>query len=137
MTIRLPSRNRRGMLRLAYPGGLRATLAHGTSRHDLVDLSQEGARIALHDNSVPYEVGTRCDVVLYLVSRAVLLARAEVTRVSPRDVAFRFRDVHFPFTIMLEEHCAVLSGRDEAGGDWPGRVRDGPGVDAPFFFADP
>jgi hypothetical protein len=106
------------MLRLAYPGGFRATLAQGTSRHDLVDLSQEGARIAVRD-TLPYEVGTRCDVVLYLVSRAVLVAQAEVARVSPRDVAFRFRDVHFPFSVMLEEHCAVLTGRDEAGGDWP------------------
>ncbi len=106
------------MLRLAYPGGLRATLTDGTARHDLVDLSQEGARIALRDSSTPYQVGTRCDVVLYLVSRAVLVAQVEVARVSPGDVAFRFRDVHFPFTIMLEEHCAVLTGQDEAGGDW-------------------
>jgi hypothetical protein len=103
------------MLRLAYPGGLRATLAQGTSRHDLVDLSQEGARIALRDTLPPYEVGTRCDVVLHLVSRVVLVAQAEVARVSPCDVAFRFRDVHFPFSVMLEEHCAVLTGRDDAG----------------------
>lgn len=124
------------MLRLAYPGGLRATLAHGTARYELVDLSQEGARIALRDNSAPYRVGTRCDAVLYLVSRAVLVAQAEVARVSPCDVAFRFRGVHFPFSVMLEEHCAVLTGRDEVGGDWPAPVQDGPQVDAPFFFAD-
>jgi hypothetical protein len=124
MTIRLPSRNRRGMLRLAYPGRLRAILAHGTTRHDLVDLSQEGARIAVRDDSAPYQVGTLCDVVLYLVSRAVLAAQVEVARVSPGDVAFRFRDVHFPFTLMLEEHCAVLTGQDQAGRDWPAVTPD-------------
>ena len=125
------------MLRLAYPGGLRATLAEGTARHDLVDLSQEGARIALRDALPPYEVGTCCDVVIYLVSRAVLVAQAEVARVSPCDVAFRFRAVHFPFSVMLEEHCAVLTRRDEARGDWRAPVQDEPRVDAPFFFADP
>jgi hypothetical protein len=121
------------MLRLAYPGELRATLAQGTSRHDLVDLSQEGARVALRDTLPPYEVGARCDVVIYLVSRAVLVAQAEVARVSSCDVAFRFRDVHFPFSVMLEEHSAVLTRRDKAGGDWRAPVQDGPRVDAPFF----
>ena len=113
MTIRLPRRNRRGMLRLAYPGGCRGTLIHGQVRYDLVDLSQEGARVAAANGS-GYREGSQCELVLCLVSRAVLATTAEVVRVTPAEVAFRFRDLHFPFTLMLEEHCAVLEERGAA-----------------------
>jgi hypothetical protein len=113
MTIRVPRRNRRGMLRLAYPGGCRGMLIHDQARYDLVDLSQEGARIAVADGN-GYREGGCCEVVLCLVSQAVLATTAEVVRVTPAEVAFRFRDLHFPFTLMLEEHCAVLEERGAA-----------------------
>lgn len=112
MTIRVPSRNRRGMLRLAYPGELRATLVHGQARYDLMDLSQEGARIVVGAARDAYEVGRRCHVVLCLVSRTILSAEADVTRVTAGEVAFQFRDLHFPFSVMLDEHCAVLTFQD-------------------------
>jgi PilZ domain-containing protein len=113
MTVRLPRRNRRGMLRLAYPGACRGTLIHGQVRYELVDLSQEGARIAAA-NGNGYREGSQCELVLCLVSRAVLATTAEVVRVTPAEVAFRFQDLHFPFTLMLEEHCAVLEERGAA-----------------------
>jgi hypothetical protein len=120
MTIRIPSRNRRGMLRLAYPGQPRGTLVHRDAHHDLVDLSQEGARAAVRSAPDAYQVGGRYAVVLCLVSRTVLATEAEVTRVTAGEVAFRFCGLHFPFSMMLEEHCAVLmgSGPDGAGGSW-------------------
>ncbi len=113
MTIRIPRRNRRGMLRLAYPGQVRGTLLHRDAEHELIDLSQEGARAVV---SAPdgYEVGGRYAVVLCLVSRAILVTEAEVTRITPGEVAFRF-DGHFPFGVMLEEHCAVLAGEGAPG----------------------
>jgi hypothetical protein len=102
------------MLRLAYPGQLRGTLVHAQARYDLVDLSQEGARIAIEAARHAYEVGGHCEIVLCLVSHSILAARAEVTRVTPDEVAFRFRDLHFPFSVMLDEHCAVLMFQDGA-----------------------
>ena len=115
MTIRIPSRNRRGMLRLAYPGQLRATLMHREARHELVDLSQEGARAAVGSAPDAYQVGGRYKIVLSLVSRTILVAEAEATRVTAGEVAFRFCGLHFPFSVMLEEHCAVLAGEGAAG----------------------
>jgi hypothetical protein len=100
------------MLRLAYPGELRATLVHGQARYDLMDLSQEGARIVVGAARDAYEVGRRCHVVLCLVSRTILSAEADVTRVTAGEVAFQFRDLHFPFSVMLDEHCAVLTFQD-------------------------
>jgi hypothetical protein len=32
--------------------------------------------------------------------------------VTSDEVAFRFRDLHFPFSVMLDEHCAVLTFQD-------------------------
>lgn len=115
MTIRTPSRNRRGMLRLAYPGQPRATLMHREAQHELLDLSQEGARAVVRSGPDTYEVGGRYAVVLCLVSRTILVAEAEVTRVEAGEVAFRFCGLHFPFSVMLEEHCAVLAGEGVAG----------------------
>lgn len=109
MTIRIPRRNRRGMLRLEYPGHVRATLMHREAQHELVDLSQEGARAAVPSAAAVYHVGRRYAVVLCLVSRAVLVTETEVMRVSSDEVAFRFCGLHFPFSLMLEEHCAVLA----------------------------
>ncbi len=100
------------MLRLAYPGELRATLVHEQARYDLMDLSQEGARIVVGAAREAYEVGRRCHVVLCLVSRTILAAEADVTRVTAGEVAFQFRDLHFPFSVMLDEHCAVLTFQD-------------------------
>jgi hypothetical protein len=107
------------MLRLAYPGQLRGTLVHGHARYELLDLSQEGARIAAGAACDAYEVGRRYQIVLCLVSRTILAAEAEVTRVTPEEVAFRFRDLHFPFSVMLDEHCAVLTFQDEAARELP------------------
>ena len=100
------------MLRLAYPGEFRATLVHGQARYELMDLSQEGARIAVDSARDVYRVGRRCEVVLCLVSRTILAAQADVTRVGAGEVAFQFRDLHFPFSVMLDEHCAVLTFQD-------------------------
>ena len=115
MTIRIPSRNRRGMLRLAYPGQLRGTLMHREAQHELLDLSQEGARVVAGSAPDTYRVGGRYAVVLRLVSRTILVTEAEVTRVTGGEVAFRFCGLHFPFSLMLEEHCAVLAGEGAAG----------------------
>jgi hypothetical protein len=115
MIVRVPSRNRRGMLRLAYPGELRATLMDGQTSFDLIDLSQEGARIALGASRHGYQAGAHREIVLSLVSHTILAAQAEVTRVTPNEAAFRFRDLHFPFSVMLDEHCAVLTFQDQAG----------------------
>jgi hypothetical protein len=115
MSIRIPSRNRRGMLRLAYPGQPRATLMHREAQHELLDLSQEGARAVVGSAPDTYMVGGRYAVVLCLVSRTVLVTEAEVTRVTSGEVAFRFCGLHFPFSLMLEEHCAVLAGDGAAG----------------------
>lgn len=114
MTIRIPSRNRRGMLRLAYPGQPRATLMHREAQHELLDLSQEGARAVVRPAPDTFTVGGRYAVVLCLVSRTILVAEAEVTRVTAGEVAFRFCGLHFPFSVMLEEHCAVLAGEGAA-----------------------
>jgi hypothetical protein len=105
------------MLRLAYPGELRGTLVHGHARYELMDLSQEGARIAVGAARDAYEVGGRYEIVLCLVSRTILAAEAEVTRVTAEEVAFRFRDLHFPFSVMLDEHCAVLTFQDGLRGE--------------------
>ncbi|MGE5232132.1 MAG: PilZ domain-containing protein [Deltaproteobacteria bacterium] len=114
MTIRIPSRNRRGMLRLAYPGHLRGTLLHRDAEYGLIDLSQEGARAVVPSAQDAYRVGGRHSVVLCLVSGVVLVTDAEVTRIRPGEVAFRFCG-HFAFGIMLEEHCAVLAGEGATG----------------------
>jgi hypothetical protein len=114
MTIRIPSRNRRGMLRLAYPGRLRGTLLHRDAEYELIDLSQEGARAALSSARDLYRVGGCHSVVLCLVSREILVTEAEVTRIRPGEVAFRFCG-HLPFSVMLEEHCAVLAGEGAPG----------------------
>lgn len=115
MTIRTASRDRRGMLRVSYPGWPRGILVHQEARHDLLDLSQEGARAAIRSAPQVYEVGGWYNVVLCLVSRVVLATEAQVTRLTAGEVAFRFRTLHFPFSVMLDEQCAVLRGGPEAG----------------------
>ena len=102
------------MLRLAYPGRLRGMLLYGAAEHELIDLSQEGARAVVPSAGDVYRVGGCYSVVLSLVSRAILVTEAEVTRISPGEVAFRFCG-HFPFDVMLEEHCAVLAGERAPG----------------------
>ena len=120
------------MLRLAYPGQLRGALVHGQARYDLMDLSQGGARIAVGAARDVYEVGELCEIVLCLVSRTILAAEAEVTRVTSHEVAFRFRDLHFPFSVMLDEHCAVLTFQDglrsEAAAPIGRAITSGPGA---------
>jgi len=80
---------------------------HRDAHHQLVDLSQEGARAAVPSAPSAYPLGRRYAVVLHLVSRTVLVTEAEVIRVTPGEAAFRFHGLHFPFSIILDEHCAV------------------------------